>query len=80
MKEVIGKGGFAIVRRGIWKNKEVAVKVIIDNSIKEMMENEAKIIWLLRHPNIISLCGVYIIESNYCLVMEFVKVWRSNIL
>lgn len=73
LKEMIGKGGFAIVRRGEWRGREVAVKIISDSSIKEMVQNEAKIIWLLRHPNIISLMGVYALEKDYCLVMEFVK-------
>ena len=62
------------MRRGVWDGKEVAVKIISDMSIKEMLQNEAKIIWLLRHPNIISLMGVYVLEHDYCLVMEFIRV------
>lgn len=77
LEEVIGVGGFGKVYRGIWRDEEVAVKAARlepDQPMSVMVENvrqEAKLFWLLDHPNIISLKGVCLQEPNLCLVMEF---------
>lgn len=77
LEEVIGVGGFGKVYRGIWGEEEVAVKAARlepDQPMSVMVENvrqEAKLFWLLDHPNIISLKGVCLQEPNLCLVMEF---------
>ena len=77
--DVVGVGGFGKVYRGEWKGEEVAVKTIIhshDEPIEKTVEkvtNEAKLFWLLRHPNIISLKGVCLKPPNLCLVMEYAR-------
>lgn len=77
LAEVIGIGGFGKVYRGLWKNVEVAVKAARqdpDEDISVTAENvrqEAKLFWLLNHPNIVALKGVCLEEPNLCLVMEF---------
>jgi mitogen-activated protein kinase kinase kinase 9 len=77
--EVIGVGGFGKVFRAIWHNDEVAVKEARhdpEESINVTLENvrqEAKLFWLLNHPNIIMLKGVCLQVPNLCLIMEFAR-------
>lgn len=84
LAEVIGVGGFGKVYRGLWKNVEVAVKAARqdpDEDISVTTENvfqEAKLFWLLNHPNIVALKGVCLEEPNLCLVMEFARGGSLN--
>lgn len=84
LEEVIGVGGFGKVYRGIWKNREVAVKAARqdpDEDISVTLENvlkEAKLFWLLKHENIVSLVGVCLQEPNLCLVLEYARGGSLN--
>ncbi|XP_070578982.1 mitogen-activated protein kinase kinase kinase 9-like isoform X2 [Ptychodera flava] len=84
LSEVIGVGGFGKVYRGIWRDEEVAVKAARqdpDEDISVTLENvrqEAKLFWLLSHPNIIQLKGVCLKEPNLCLVLEFARGGALN--
>ncbi|KAK6621321.1 hypothetical protein RUM43_011627 [Polyplax serrata] len=84
LEEVIGIGGFGKVYRGIWQNEEVAVKAArqdSDEDINVTLENvrqEAKLFWLLKHENIVSLKGVCLEIPNLCLVMEYAKGGSLN--
>jgi len=84
LAEVIGVGGFGKVYRGLWKNVEVAVKAARqdpDEDISVTLENvrqEAKLFWLLNHPNIVALKGVCLEQPNLCLVMEFARGGSLN--
>ncbi|XP_039294367.1 LOW QUALITY PROTEIN: uncharacterized protein LOC111049777 [Nilaparvata lugens] len=84
LEEVIGVGGFGKVYRGLWKNQEVAVKAARhdpDEDIKETLESvrqEAKLFWLLKHENIVSLEGVCLQMPNLCLVMEYARGGSLN--
>ncbi|XP_035213319.1 mitogen-activated protein kinase kinase kinase 11-like isoform X2 [Stegodyphus dumicola] len=79
LEEVIGVGGFGKVYRGFWRGEEVAVKAARqdpDEDISVTTENvrqEAKLFWLLNHPNIVTLKGVCLEEPNLCLVMEYAR-------
>jgi len=42
-------------------------------TIKENVLQEAKLFWVLRHPNIIQLKGICFQEPHFCLVMEYAK-------
>lgn len=42
-------------------------------TIKENVLQEAKLFWMLRHPNIIQLKGICFQEPHFCLVMEYAK-------
>ena len=73
LQEFIGKGGFATVRRGLWRSEEVAVKIIRDITSDEDARKEATVFWLLRHPNIISLLGICNRPPDFWLVMEYAR-------
>lgn len=79
LEEVIGVGGFGKVYRGFWRGLEVAVKAARqdpDEDIgvtRESVRQEAKLFWLLSHPNIVTLKGVCLEPPNLCLVMEYAR-------
>ncbi|KAF5308833.1 hypothetical protein FQR65_LT00533 [Abscondita terminalis] len=84
LEEVIGVGGFGKVYRGIWRNREVAVKAARqdpDSDISVTLENvlkEAKLFCLLQHENIVSLEGVCLQEPNLCLILEYCRGGSLN--
>lgn len=67
------------VYRGIWGDEEVAVKaarIEPDQDLAVTAENvlqEARLFWMLKHPNIVALMGVCLQEPNLCLVMEYCR-------
>ncbi|MBN3310371.1 M3K10 kinase, partial [Amia calva] len=84
LEEIIGAGGFGKVYKGVWGGEEVAVKAARqdpDEDISVTAENvrqEARLFWMLRHPNIIALRGVCMREPNLCLVMEYARGGALN--
>lgn len=76
LNDVIGVGGFGKVFHATWRNQVVAVKVAHQDpdepgaTVANVCQ-EAKLFWLLDHPNIVSLRGVCLQEPNLCLVMEY---------
>lgn len=76
LNDVIGVGGFGKVFHATWRNEVVAVKIAHQdpdepNATVTNVSQEAKLFWLLDHPNIVSLRGVCLQEPNLCLVMEY---------
>lgn len=84
LEEVIGAGGFGKVYKGMWREEEVAVKAARQDpdedisATAESVRQEARLFWMLRHPNIISLRGVCLREPNLCLVMEYARGGALN--
>ncbi|KAM9358965.1 LOW QUALITY PROTEIN: mitogen-activated protein kinase kinase kinase 10 [Symphorus nematophorus] len=84
LEEVIGAGGFGKVYKGVWRGEVVAVKAARqdpDEDISvtaESVRQEARLFWMLRHPNIIALRGVCLREPNLCLVMEYARGGALN--
>ncbi|XP_039597767.1 mitogen-activated protein kinase kinase kinase 9 [Polypterus senegalus] len=84
LEEIIGVGGFGKVYRAVWCGEEVAVKAARrdpDEEVDQTLENvrqEAKLFAMLRHPNIMGLCGVCLQEPNLCLVMEYARGGSLN--
>jgi hypothetical protein len=84
LDEVIGVGGFGKVYRGFWKNEEVAVKAARydpEEDIRIAVANvsqEAKLFWLLKHPNIVALQGACLEPPNLCLVMDYARGGSLN--
>eukprot|EP01130_Rhizamoeba_saxonica_P007900 TRINITY_DN3196_c0_g1_i1.p1 TRINITY_DN3196_c0_g1~~TRINITY_DN3196_c0_g1_i1.p1 ORF type:complete len:536 (-),score=106.70 TRINITY_DN3196_c0_g1_i1:51-1658(-) len=75
---VLGEGEFGVVLLGIsiHKDQEVAIKLIDKNRLSEsqpFLENEIEILRQCRHPNIVSLLGVFQSEENLYIVMELVR-------
>ena len=55
---------------------EIAVKMLKDDATEEQMAdfvNEAKLMSLFNHPNIIKLLGVCSVGKPFCLILEFMK-------
>uniref|UniRef100_H3CQM1 Mitogen-activated protein kinase kinase kinase n=1 Tax=Tetraodon nigroviridis TaxID=99883 RepID=H3CQM1_TETNG len=83
LEEVIGAGGFGKVYKGVWRNEEVAVKAATrdpDEDISataESVRQEARLFWMLQHPNIIALRGMCL-RPNLCLVMEYARRGALN--
>ncbi|MCI4379426.1 hypothetical protein PGIGA_G00228180 [Pangasianodon gigas] len=84
LDEVIGAGGFGKVYKGVWRGEEVAVKAARQDpdedisATAESVRQEARLFWMLRHPNIIALKGVCLKEPNLCLVMEYARGGALN--
>ncbi|KAL4647351.1 mitogen-activated protein kinase kinase kinase 10 [Arapaima gigas] len=84
LEEVIGAGGFGKVYKGVWRGEEVAVKAARQdpdediNATAERVRQEARLFWMLQHPNIIALRGVCLREPNLCLVMEYARGGALN--
>ncbi|XP_034025105.1 mitogen-activated protein kinase kinase kinase 10 [Thalassophryne amazonica] len=84
LEEVIGAGGFGKVYKGLWQGEEVAVKAARQDpdedisATAESVRQEARLFWMLRHANIISLRGVCLREPNLCLVMEYARGGALN--
>ncbi|CAB4005092.1 mitogen-activated kinase kinase kinase MLT isoform X2, partial [Paramuricea clavata] len=68
--ECIGWGSFGSVYRACWKSKEreVAVKKVL------RLDNEAEVLSLLSHRNIIQFYGVLNSSPNYGLVTEYASL------
>ena len=71
--EVIGTGAFGEVYKGKWNNIDVALKSTKGQDLQEF-QNELKIIFETRHPNILQFFGVYFkSEDNPMIVTEFMN-------
>ncbi|MBX9754292.1 MAG: protein kinase, partial [Pseudomonadaceae bacterium] len=79
--EILGSGGAATVFRGVWQDKQVAVKRIHLASMREeddpdlqSFRTEIKILAGLDHLNIVKLYGISLIPSDppeVALILEF---------
>ena len=77
MGSKIGQGGFSIIYKGIWNYLPVAVKVIFDPNVTEDLlsefNNEIKMLFNLRHPNIVLLIGISSRPQKLALITEFIE-------
>jgi serine/threonine protein kinase len=74
--KLIGIGRFGKVYKGVWREKEVAVKVLIEK--KEMKASiindfiaEVSIMCDLRHPNVLLFIGACVDPPNLAIITEF---------
>ena len=72
--QVVGEGGTSKVYRGVYRTRNVAVKmavfVTIDQQVIRQVVHEANLCALLRHENIVEFLGVSIIPPSVALVFE----------
>lgn len=79
-KEIIGSGGYSTIYQGVWKNKDVAIKVLKPALDSSSFEEEKNIMFALTelaksnphsHSHIVKLYGVIENAKNRGLVMEY---------
>lgn len=82
--DVLGKGAFAVVKRGVHKatGEKVAVKVIdkkraqlsaLSHDVEQMVQGEIRILKGLKHPNIVRLLDAYDTDRFVYIVLELVS-------
>ncbi|EFC37135.1 predicted protein [Naegleria gruberi] len=69
----IGEGGAANVYYGTWTNIKVAIKSLKIDSFDDDFENEAAILSLIRHPNILTFYGVCLTDKSRYIVTEYME-------
>jgi len=74
--KLIGKGRFGKVYKGVWREKEVAVKVLIEKkelkaSVIGEFVSEVSIMCDLRHPNVLLFIGACVDPPNLAIITEF---------
>ena len=75
VQEQLGSGAFGMVCRGRWQGTDVAIKKLqvakFSTETLQALEDEARIMKSLSHPNIVQFFGFCSEESNYSLIMEY---------
>jgi Janus kinase 2 len=76
--KLIGKGRFGKVYKGMWREKEVAVKVLIEKkelkaSVIGEFVSEVSIMCDLRHPNVLLFIGACVDPPNLAIITEFMS-------
>jgi len=76
--EVIGKGTFGEVFKGVWNGTEVGVKFLnaqdMSDQFLQDFYKEVTIMRSLRHPNILQFLGAVTNPPNVCIVMEYMPM------
>ena len=55
--QVVGRGAFGVVSRAVWRDQNVAVKLIETESERRAFITELKQLSRVDHPNIVKLFG-----------------------
>lgn len=71
--QVVGKGAFGVVWKGLWKNQFVAVKHINSEAERKEFLVEVRQLSRVSHPNIVHLYGACTRGTHVCLVMEYAE-------
>ncbi|XP_022243723.1 mitogen-activated protein kinase kinase kinase 7-like isoform X2 [Limulus polyphemus] len=71
--EIVGRGTFGTVCKGQWREKYVAVKLIVTEQERKAFEGEVRQLSRVNHPNIVTLYGACTHPNNVCLVMEYAE-------
>ena len=75
LMELINKGSSCLVFKGKWRGTEIAIKQFTDEystSDKEMGKfiKELRVLFQIRHPNLLLLRGICIDQANLCIITE----------
>jgi len=72
--EEIGSGQFGVVRRGKYRNNDVAVKMMKEGTMSEdEFIEEAKVMTKLQHPNLVQLYGVCKRQRPVYIITEYLE-------
>ena len=71
--QVVGKGAYGVVRRGVWRGQEVAVKRIETDREWRAFKTELRQLSRVSHPNIVRLYGATQDSGFVSLVMEYAE-------
>ena len=73
----IGRGAYGEVYRGMYRETDVAIKVLLEQDLPQKLirsfKKEVAILKKLRHPNILQFMGACTRPPNLCIVSEFVS-------
>ncbi|KAF8774789.1 Mitogen-activated protein kinase kinase kinase like protein [Argiope bruennichi] len=72
LQGVVGKGSFGTVKKGKWRNLDVAIKMIETEQEKIAFIVEVQQLSRVNHPNIVKLYGACT-KTPVCLVMEYAE-------
>ncbi|GFS32021.1 mitogen-activated protein kinase kinase kinase 7 [Nephila pilipes] len=72
LQGVVGKGSFGTVKKGKWRNLDVAIKIIETEQEKNAFIVEVQQLSRVNHPNIVKLYGACT-KTPVCLVMEYAE-------
>jgi hypothetical protein len=73
MGEVIGEGGSGVVRKGVWRGVDVAIKELRYVLFEEMLadlQKEIELLQSLRSPHVITFYGTACLDMRMCMVIE----------
>ncbi len=80
IQKMLGRGGMAVVYLGqhITLNQPVAVKVMLSHledqpEARARFEREARVVSTLRHPNIVQILDLDLVDGQPFLVMEYIN-------
>ncbi|XP_037082114.1 mitogen-activated protein kinase kinase kinase 7-like [Pollicipes pollicipes] len=73
LKEGVGKGSFGVVKKGIWRGRQVAVKKVETEFEKKAFLIELRQLQRVSHSNIVELLGACTKPEYVCLVMEYAE-------
>ena len=70
---VLGRGAFGLVIRGRYRGQPVAIKILLkrDEASLKHLQDEALLMFKLRHPNIVHLVGILFRSEYPCIIMEY---------
>lgn len=71
--QIVGKGAFGVVWKGLWRNTFVAVKHINSEAERREFAIEVRQLSRVSHPNIVRLYGACTQREHVCLVMEYAE-------
>jgi Protein tyrosine and serine/threonine kinase len=78
LSQELGRGGFGVVFKGTWNEKEIAIKQLhMTQPSQESMtqfQQEAEIMAQLDDPNIVHYYGICVDKIPYCIVMEYMPL------
>uniref|UniRef100_A0A7S2ZRX9 Protein kinase domain-containing protein n=1 Tax=Rhodosorus marinus TaxID=101924 RepID=A0A7S2ZRX9_9RHOD len=68
-EELLGSGGSAEVFRGKLDGEDVAVKRYLNDKHVESMQREVELMRSLKHPNVLTIHGVAIVDDKYHVIL-----------